>query len=466
MIDQATTAVDYDVVVVGGGIAGLVAAWQLRDYRVLLLEADNRVGGRIKSVQHNGYWANVGAQLFPHAETEIGRLAAEFGVEVRKVPGSVTAIGLGNRIVSPPRVELLPFVLKLSPLERLSFMWAGLKVALGVRGANKVEAMPATTEADEHRRRVALAGFKSDQTFAEYVSSARGRARQVLECIAHRSAADADDVSAGSALLCCAHVMGPRDAVAATASVVVGGTEQVVLALRDRLGGRIVTGAEVTEVADRGDHVVVSYAHGGAARQVTALTTVVATTTDVTRQIVADLPPELDKALDAVKNGAFLSMAIFTDEETPLPIDDIYAITTPGHEIDFLFNHANVLRTGARKPGGSLMCYRGGRRAAELAKETDEVIRDTYLRSVYDLVPALRGHVVKTVVQRWPVGTIWGAPGPDRALAQPALDRGFDHDRIVLAGDYFEPMSGMEPAAKSGVRAAQRVRRALPQLVG
>ncbi|CAN5132701.1 hypothetical protein BH09ACT13_BH09ACT13_12300 [soil metagenome] len=38
-----------DVVVVGAGIAGLAAAWSLRDRDVLVLEAEDRVGGRMKS---------------------------------------------------------------------------------------------------------------------------------------------------------------------------------------------------------------------------------------------------------------------------------------------------------------------------------------------------------------------------------------------------------------------------------
>jgi protoporphyrinogen oxidase len=38
-----------EVVVVGAGIGGLTAAWQLRDLDTLVLEADDRVGGRVKS---------------------------------------------------------------------------------------------------------------------------------------------------------------------------------------------------------------------------------------------------------------------------------------------------------------------------------------------------------------------------------------------------------------------------------
>jgi oxygen-dependent protoporphyrinogen oxidase len=39
----------HEVVVVGGGIAGLAAAWRLRDRDVLLLEAGDRLGGRLRS---------------------------------------------------------------------------------------------------------------------------------------------------------------------------------------------------------------------------------------------------------------------------------------------------------------------------------------------------------------------------------------------------------------------------------
>src|ERR1700737_2236621 len=97
-----------DAVVVGAGIAGLSAAWELRDRNLLVLEAADRVGGRIKSEARGRYWLNFGAHVFGGIHSATGRLLEQTGVEAVTVPGILTALALNGRIVAGGPVETYP----------------------------------------------------------------------------------------------------------------------------------------------------------------------------------------------------------------------------------------------------------------------------------------------------------------------------------------------------------------------
>ena len=81
-----------DVVIVGGGLAGLAAGWRLRHWDTLLLEADHRVGGRIKSERRGRYWLNWGGHVFAGRGTATDALLTEVGIAAVAVPGSLTSL--------------------------------------------------------------------------------------------------------------------------------------------------------------------------------------------------------------------------------------------------------------------------------------------------------------------------------------------------------------------------------------
>ena len=77
-------ATDVDAVVVGAGISGLVAARELRraGASVLVLEARDRVGGKMHTVEIEGAPVDLGAHWVGPTQRRIGALARELGIEI------------------------------------------------------------------------------------------------------------------------------------------------------------------------------------------------------------------------------------------------------------------------------------------------------------------------------------------------------------------------------------------------
>lgn len=73
--------------IIGGGLAGLTAAWRLRDRDVLLLESDEtRVGGRVHSERRGDYVLNWGGHMYAGAGSSTSELLAETGTAAVPIP--------------------------------------------------------------------------------------------------------------------------------------------------------------------------------------------------------------------------------------------------------------------------------------------------------------------------------------------------------------------------------------------
>lgn len=110
MTAQTPPDADFDVVVVGAGVAGLVAALELtvRGYHVKVLEAADRPGGRVATDLVERFRPDRGFQLENPAYPQIQRLAARGWLDLdalRLQPfaaGVRVALADGHAILADP----------------------------------------------------------------------------------------------------------------------------------------------------------------------------------------------------------------------------------------------------------------------------------------------------------------------------------------------------------------------------
>ncbi len=161
---------DADVIVIGGGIAGLAAAWRLRQRDVVLLEATDRTGGRLCSEGRGSYWLNWGAHVFSGPGSATGQLLDETGVEAVPVPGELAALAMNGRLLTDGRVLTYPFRVPMPWASRLALLRAGAKVRLAVRRYGAACAPRADDAPGALQQRVY--DFLGDRSFADFTGAA------------------------------------------------------------------------------------------------------------------------------------------------------------------------------------------------------------------------------------------------------------------------------------------------------
>jgi oxygen-dependent protoporphyrinogen oxidase len=369
-----------DAIVVGAGIAGLSAAWDLRDLDVLVLESADRLGGRTRSELRDPYWLNLGAHVFAGPGSATSRLVSEVGVEAVPVPGRLAAVELNGRILVGGRPELYPFRLPLNLQERVALIRSGLRLKRAV-AAYERNSHPREGESPAETRRRVLQ-FGDDRTFGAWLGTLPGDADALFRATVTRSTAELDEVSFGHGAGYFALVWSSSGGLSRN---IIGGAGRLIEGMAAALPGRVVTGALVHEVTEQDGLVRVRYASGGAEQEVVARHAVVATKAFDAARLVINLPEDTRSALESIPYGPTVVMAILTRETGPMPWDTLYALATPKRAFSMLFNVANVLRprSAERLPGGSLMVYRSAHAALELFDRPDTEVEKRFLDSLY-----------------------------------------------------------------------------------
>ena len=246
-----------DAVVIGGGIAGLAAAWDLRNRDVVVLEATERVGGRIRSERarcRTGSTSAPTSSAGPGSAT--GRLVADVGVESVPVPGHLVALELNGKLLVGGRPELYPLRLPLPPRGAPRARARG-RAAAARRGPLRARGQAAPRRVARPRRAGACWRTATTADVRRVARTLPGDADLMFRATVTRSTAEPEEITAGAGTGYFALVWSSGGGLSRN---IVGGAGTLIDGIAAELGRTVVTGADVAgDRAGRASLVRVRY---------------------------------------------------------------------------------------------------------------------------------------------------------------------------------------------------------------
>ena len=431
-----------DVVILGAGLAGLTAAYHLRDRDIVVLEAGDRVGGRTLSGDHGDYWYNLGAQFVWDSRTV--ELCRGLGLDLAGGDGADSAVFVNGRLAVGRDPYRLLMKMPVSWRDKAAF---ALTIARLRRQASATKGLDPQLDAE---------------SLAEVVGPTSNLTKSILEmATTSGTGLSMDEVSGAVGLGYAIHLFGGD--VNATLKGVRGGTQQITKTIAHAIDPeRLMLDCKVESVTSSRDHVAVRYRRsGGEVEEVQAAACISAMPADAVLEALPDLPASKRAALgEMLPYAPIVSIAWLTDEHAPMPWDRLLAVPVIGLSFELLSNNAFFARRGdgaRRRRGGTLVTLSTGPRADALASMEDGGVVDRVRADLLKMFPGtddVLGRAV-TRVQRWR-----GLPRFRKGwlARQKTIREPFG--RIHFCGDYTA-QPGTPGAVGSGYHAAAAVRRLL-----
>jgi protoporphyrinogen oxidase len=434
----------HDVIIVGGGAAGLGTAYYLRDagLDVLILESGQDIGGRSHTVQLAGTSANSGA-MFVYKGTKSEELVHELGIET--VPFLPTTYGIhvnGKTVVAESNEDVVAG-LNLTDSEKTELI-----KFIGTSLTEYQDYVYARTSASELDK-------LSGETVAERIADLQPAVRGIIAtAIRGGAVGDPAQLSAKYALRYFASYLAREKDNRLYA---LEGMQAIPRAILKRLPEHTVRyNTRVTDVAllgMEGIHEVTVMGEAGE-EKLTARHVVLAVPAPVVPDVVRSLPQWKTSALNRVSSPGSTTLNIVADIEGLPEFKDWAFVVTVGMPFDAIINpvpggtaetsRANILQ---------LTCYGNSSGYLPGFADNEQGIAQ-WMEHFYTVAPQLRGRVLGVYAQTWQ--HCFALLSPERAAALPELQRSIGS--LHFAGDYTSETAGTHGAYAEAERVASLIR--------
>jgi oxygen-dependent protoporphyrinogen oxidase len=430
------------IIVVGGGIAGLTAAWRLQraGHEVNILEREGASGGRMRSERRGTFIVDRGAQFVFSNYADLHSLAAEVGLadQVRPIHRTRNAILRDGRLVDSDPKSLLsllrsPLLSVRSKVTLPRVLWHVWKHRrkLNPRYPQVAASLDVEDMASFLRRTVGEEAF--DYVFAPAFSAT--------------FLTEPEEISAALVLLTLRFLLGGFDLQSFE-----GGIGRLTEALAARLP--VQTNCNVLRVETHRDGVRVLYEAHDTPCEAVADSVVVALPGSLVQRVCATLTTSEHAFFRNVRYNRGIVVSLMTaSAPATLPY---YGVAFPRSEGLDLYGVAVAHHKPGSAPAGSglLSATLNALATERMWNESDEAILALVLSNL-EHTPVGQLQLVDSLVCRWDPMLPQFYPGylPQLARFMARHDRS---PRLAFAGDYLiGPYT--EAAVTSGVRAAAEI---------